>query len=371
MLRPRHPPRRAPGGARRGAGEPTAKPAAPVLASGRSDARGTTGAGKGRRAHKLGCAQNPCVPFESQLPALSDPDYLTRLRGIRALVPWDPSIGAPAKPGDPALVVPLLGLADDPTKNVRTAVAWTLGHIARSERGAEAKERIQSALEDPGWRVRFAAARAYSHLPEQPFDPLLPLLDDEVESVRWAAADTLASRKRAYLWRGREPIFEPSIVGHLVRALRDPAPTVRLAAIRGLEPQASDEAFAALMTALSDPYHWVRIWAAGVLRDRRAVPALIAVLDDQFLWVKVNAVRSLAAIRDSRAVDPLLQQLSAKDRYVRREAARALGAIGDPKAIPGLTALRDRSTLDRVKTSATEAINMIAGGPKRKRRWLG
>jgi HEAT repeat protein len=301
------------------------------------------------------------VTFENRLAALTDPDYLVRLRGVEALVPRDASTNVPTEPGDPSLVSPLLELADDPTKNVRAAVAWTLGIIASSERGAEAKSRIRSALEDPNWRIRFAAARAFNYLRDQPFGPLVELLDDHVESVRWAAASTLAWRKHP--WYGREPIFEPSLVAPLVRALSDPAPTVRAAAIRGLQPQDGDEAFAALEAGLLDVDYRVRIWPSYTLRDSRAVPGLINVLNDQFLWVRANAVRNLGALRDRRAVEPLVAQLRTKDRYMRREAARALASIGDPDAIPELVALRDRSTLDWVKASATEAIETITRGP--------
>jgi HEAT repeat protein len=300
------------------------------------------------------------VTFDDRLTALSDPDYLVRLRGVLALVPHDPTTSAATGSVDPSLVSPLLGLADDPTMNVRNAVVRALGIIASSERGVEAKERLRSALGDSSWRVRFTAARAYNYLRHQPVEPLVPLLDDDVESVRWAAVSALAKR-----WWGRygRPTFDPTVVAPLIRALDDPAPRVRAAAISGLRPDGGSEAFAALEAGLRDVDHRVRTVAAAVVRDSRAVPALIGALDDQFVWVRMKAAATLGGLRDARAVEPLAARLHDRNRSMRREAARALGAIGEADAVPALTALRDRSTLDWVREAATAAIERIERGP--------
>jgi HEAT repeat protein len=305
-----------------------------------------------RRGH------NRRVTFDERLTALSDPDYLVRLRGILALVPHDPTTSAATGSVDPSLVSPLLGLADDPTKQVRNAAVRALGIIASSERGVEGKERLRSALGDPSWRVRFTAARAYNYLRYQPVEPLVPLLDDDVESVRWAAVSALSERR---FGRYGKSIVDPSTVAPLRQALDDTAPRVRAAAISGLRAEDGSEAFAALEAGLRDVDHRVRSVAAAVLRDSRAVPALIGALDDQFLWVRMKAAGSLGSLRDARAVEPLAARLHDRNRYMRREAARALGAIGEADAIPVLTALRDRSTLDWVWEAATEAIGRIDG----------
>jgi HEAT repeat protein len=297
------------------------------------------------------------VTFDDRLTALADPDYLVRLRGIHALVRRDSTV-------EPSLVSPLLGLADDPTKNVRNAVVWALGTIARTERGVEAKDRLRSALGDASWRVRFTAARAYHYVRDQPLDGLIALLDDDVESVRWAAASALAERR---FGRFGTTTFDPVVVAPLIRALNDPAPRVRAAGTPGLRPEDGSEAFAALEAGLRDVDHRVRTRAAAVLRDSRAVPALIGALDDQFVRVRLSAAASLGSLRDARAVEPLGVRLHDRSRSMRCAAAGALGAIGDAGAIPALTALRDRSTLDWVQDAATQAIKRIERG--RHPRW--
>jgi HEAT repeat protein len=304
------------------------------------------------------------VHDEPYLNALADPNYLVRLRGVWSLAPWDPSTGRLREPGNPLFVEPLLALANDPTKNVRKAVIFTLAHIVRTESGRDGKTKLRFALGSPEWRVRFVAARAYDGLREEPFEPLVPLLSDAVESVRWAAASTLAARRRSHFTRMREdPVFDPALVSPLVQALADPAPTVRAAAVRGLEPEDGGEAFRALEAGLRDVDYRVRHWPAMVLADPRAVPGLIAALDDPYLWVRAGAARNLGQVRDPRSVEPLIGQLRTKSRYMRREAAQALASIGDPRAIPELVALRDRSTLEWIKVSAAQAIAAISGKP--------
>jgi HEAT repeat protein len=300
--------------------------------------------------------QNPPVSVDEHLPQLRDPDWLVRCRAIAALASPSSSI-EPPKPGDPRAIEPLLELADDPIKNVRAYVAWALGAIALTAPGRDARDRVRRALADTTWRVRFAATRAYSWLEDEPFAPLLPLLDDPEESVRWAAARTLANRGSERSDRDR--FWDPRLLKPLLHALEDPAPTVRAAAVRGLRPENGERSYAALVRALRDSDSRVRLWPSMVLHDRRAVPALIDALDDTFFWVRANAARNLGRLRADSAVDALIEQLRARDRSMRREASRALAQIGDPRAIDPLTALLNRSTAERVRRDVAHALEAL------------
>jgi HEAT repeat protein len=232
--------------------------------------------------------------------------------------------------------------------------------LVKSDVGDEGKNRLRQALVDPSWRVRFAAARALVYIHDEAFAPLVPLLVDEIESVRWAAASTIAARQPWDITEERRQL-DPEVVLALLGALHDPAPTVRAAAIRGFEPGDGEEAYAALEAGLRDPDYRVRIWPSHVLRDQRAVLALIQVLDDPYLWVRVNAARNLGRLGDRRAVNPLIAQLRTRNRYMRGEAARALGALGDPQALGPMNALRDRSTSSWLREYISGALAELEG----------
>ncbi|MDX6481850.1 MAG: hypothetical protein QOG85_2360, partial [Gaiellaceae bacterium] len=107
------------------------------------------------------------MPTDPDLAALDDPDYRVRLRGVYSLMPPSDMKGR-FTDGNPLFVAPLLDLAGDPTKNVRNAIVWPIGVIASTERGRDGKMILLAALRSPEWRVRFAAARAYTWLRDEP-----------------------------------------------------------------------------------------------------------------------------------------------------------------------------------------------------------
>jgi len=273
----------------------------------------------------------------------------------------------PLEPGDPRTIGPLLATADDPTKNVRTSGARALAVVARTAPGRTAREELRAALAVETWRVRFAAVRAYSWLYDEPVEPLLALLRDPRESVRWATAKTLASRKRGSLghfydlFNGRpsggrpEPDLELAVV--LVDALTDESPTVRAEAIWGLEPRDGDRYYDALIRGLNDDADFrVRTRAAARLTDERAIPALINALDDPSPWVQQVVIATLGRLRTPAAVEPLSNRLRAKNRTIREVAAHALAEIGDPRAVEPLNALYERSNNADVRRAVAKAL---------------
>ena len=80
--------------------------------------------------------------------------------------------------------------------------------------------------------------------------------------------------------------------------------------------------------------------ALGRIADRRAVPALVALLDepdDRDLWVAVAG--ALARIGDGRAFEPLLALIGDDDAGVRHAAIGALNSIGHPAMASRIRAL--------------------------------
>jgi HEAT repeat protein len=111
-------------------------------------------------------------------------------------------------------------------------------------------------------------------------------------------------------------------------------------------------------------------WALGEINDKRAVEPLISALDKQF--VSGKAIESLVKLRDDRALDPLIHLFERKptpslatvlgnwgdrravepliatmthpDQHVRFYVARALGKLGDSRALSVLEWARDHDT---------------------------
>ena len=98
--------------------------------------------------------------------------------------------------------------------------------------------------------------------------------------------------------------------------------------------------------------------ALGMQSDNEAVPALLLLLKQKFVRVRVEAVEALVKIRDDRAVSSVLLLLKDKDDRVRDAAAQALGHLGDKSAGEALVkALRDECP--RVVESAAYSLGML------------
>lgn len=88
--------------------------------------------------------------------------------------------------------------------------------------------------------------------------------------------------------------------------------------------------------------------ALAALRDPQLFEPFVSALQDERWRVRIAAVEALGALGDPRAIDPLTVMLY-HDEYARRSVVEAFGQIGDPRAIdPLLDALGDRTLLKDV-----------------------
>jgi HEAT repeat protein/beta-lactamase regulating signal transducer with metallopeptidase domain len=91
-----------------------------------------------------------------------------------------------------------------------------------------------------------------------------------------------------------------------------------------------------------------------------AVPALLSVLKDENVAVRLAAVQSLGSLEDPRAVDALVQALRTDaDARVREAAAEALGNIDSPRAVPGLIAALGSEKVAPVRAKIAWALGEI------------
>jgi len=177
----------------------------------------------------------------------------------------------------------------------------------------------------------------------------------------------------------------PPTIESLVMALKDVAWSVRLSAAEALETLGwtpdRDQEIA----------YWIARGEPGrcVSRGIEAVPALVWVLDDQYLplvadvidalvrigppavpalleglqhkdwWAREAAARALGRIGSPRAVVPLIERLSDRSYNVREASIRALGALGDPRAVPYVAALARHDSHHEVRSAAGEVLRVL------------
>jgi len=172
------------------------------------------------------------------------------------------------------------------------------------------------------WRYLTARNRAVAliaRLGPIAVPPLLVMLEGARTAVeRGGAADAL----------GR--IGDSRAVARLLRALQDPAMTVRRASMIALLRLEAMNAVPRIVRLLEDESGGVRVMAAAVLgkfEDPRAVPALVRALGDPQWYVRQASATALGEIGDRRAVRALEQANHDPRKSVARAAAAALRAL--------------------------------------------
>lgn len=156
-------------------------------------------------------------------------------------------------------------------------------------------------------------------------DTLLVNLESSIPDTRWQAARELAVR------------HDPRAVEAVIRAMRDPAGTVRVCVMASALGHLNDpRALGALTEAVFDvrnrDLRLCAIRSLGMIGERAAVPTLIAAL--QANNTPVAAANAIARIGDERGVLPIIA--AAADPYKQLWMVMALGELGSPLASPYL-----------------------------------
>ncbi len=179
---------------------------------------------------------------------------------------------------------------------------------------------------------------------------------------------------------------DPAVVEPLAEALKDEAPEVRVAAVRGLGALMDERGLSPLLSALKDRVVEVRATAVASLRqlgDARAIDALVNALEDpdhNVRWRAAGALSALgwrpanhsefvlravalaqheeAAAYGAHAVEVLAKALNDPTCPRRHAAAATLGKTGDPRAVKPLEqALKDEDS--HVRVAAVEALSQL------------
>jgi len=214
---------------------------------------------------------------------------------------------------DPRLVEPALALMQDPDY-------WTEGlTVLQTQRDPRAIPALLSILiVEPGEDDFFDLDTDGDTIPgSMATDALVHLGRTAVEPLLRLArsADPMPRRRAA---RGLGRLSHPFVIPALIGLLGDPDLTVRLAAIDAL----------------------------GQQRDVRGYEALMPLLGDTEAEIRQAAAKALASCLDPRMIEPLAKMMDERDLSSRAFAAEALGYFSDPRVPPlMLRALRDKDDL--------------------------
>ena len=174
----------------------------------------------------------------------------------------------------------------------------------------------QAVHDDNNADLRNGAMEVLVALGKQAIPRLIDLLQTGNEEIRNFSAVMLGD------------IGSPEAVTHLIHALRDNDVNVRHGAAEALGKIGSSCALAPLMELLKEDF-WLQypaIVALGEMRDKRAVPLLLELLDTEMLTLPI--VDALRKIQDKRALQTLCTILGSKeDVAIAGAAARAIVAI--------------------------------------------
>jgi HEAT repeat protein len=213
-------------------------------------------------------------------------------------------------------------------------IVWRRGGLEEFEIG---KRYIASA--DPLDRITGAAVLAqlgceHPTFVEESVDLLIPLLDEQDESVAIAAGHALGHRG------------SPRAVAPLLRRIDHPNEDVRFSLIAGLSGQDDPAAIDGLIRLTRDVDSDVRDWAAFGLGTLTALDspelrdALAALLDDPDEDVRGEAMVGLARRKDLRALPAIERELRGKCHGTLCVEAAEL--LGHPSLLPLLPALQRR-----------------------------
>jgi HEAT repeat protein len=238
--------------------------------------------------------------------------------------------------GDARAVEPLIAALKDNDSDVR----WKAASALRKIRDSRSVEPLIAALRDGEAVVREVAAEALGRIPdERTIEPLIAALDDVSAGVGTAASNSLADllRDNAGLPSGRLA----SANANITRALQE-AQSVRN-----------------LMEQLRSDSEVARAGAAkklGESRTRCAIEPLIALFDDDYVWVQAEAASAVAKV-GSAAIGPLDHAYRSGNDNVRRSVAHAFGELADPAAIEHLCAIARTCPNFNVRREAAYGIS--------------
>jgi HEAT repeat protein len=246
----------------------------------------------------------------------------------------------------------VLVAARDDEEDLRRTAAWALGSI----KGPRIMPRLFAALRDGNPGVRAGAIMALEHAEDvRAVGPIIPCLFDTHTSVRCQA-----------IWTLQQLGDQKAILPLASVAEKDPDEESRASAayaILNLNPGPDAIPVLNRLLLLNTTDFKPTFLAAEALANiggEKALAALTACLKANGDADKRGAAAfGLGLVKDGRAVDALLAALGDAASNVRAEAATSLGKQGNAKAIAPLSQLAKEDPEIDVRKVAAEAVQAI------------
>lgn len=261
-----------------------------------------------------------------------------------------------------------------------TALHW---HADRHQRHAIAFDRsnkplLMSYLE--GTAPRMAVMRSMEEKPSEALrllmelsaelqpsaqSRLLNLFPGFVEADKEISAlESTQTKRRLQAAERLRYLKDESSTEALLDALDDDVLTVRYSAARSLAAHGNTESIEPILLAFDAEHqiNWFRLIEIITDYGSSAVPTLLAVLENPEGKYSTNilnvAIRSLGIFMEPQAVKPLIHLLDHPDISIRLNAAHALGDIGDPTALTPVAELSHDPNWE-IRNNAVQAIGKL------------
>lgn len=279
----------------------------------------------------------------ADLPGLDVADPAVREQAVRAAIP---------------VLARCMGDGDE---RVRQAAAEGLERIApppQADLAAARREALQRGLEDSHPAVVLSAALGLEHDPQFLTEQGRGRIGRAYLQVLGGTAVS-TRRYRAVLGLGRVDVAGGRDA--LLDLLDDATLAVRRSALYALGDLRERRALPRMIAMASDADDGSRAWACrglGMLGDAAAVPTLVQALHDPQEHVFRQAVESLVTLGE-RSEGALVGALTDGDWFVRYDACRILGEVGGVRALPALkirAGADDHRFVREAAVAAAEAI---------------
>ena len=185
---------------------------------------------------------------------------------------------------------------------------------------------VADILHEKHHELRMAAAKTlYAIGGNESADYLIGLLADDNREVVAAARSILESMD---LERAKKALHDAHFVA-LAKGMNGTEP-VRRQTVQKIGSEAIREGLALLLRACRDQYLGVRVEALrslAVFKDPVSIEEVARLIHDKFHDVRIEAVRTLGLFREARAREALEDALNDQDHHVREEAQKALASM--------------------------------------------
>lgn len=296
--------------------------------------------------------------------ALRDSDEYVRTTANRALMRWAFGKLIDVLPKALPELIQALGDERDTVRRDAAHLVYLAGPIPNVSGGpappAALVAALGQALSDPVSKVRANAAASLGNIAKHSKPALKQLaaaVGDDDATVRRYAVQVMG-------W-----IDAPTALPHALKALGDPTAAVRaaaLGAIGGAPVPMADETIAAIGAVLSDADETVRVaavnclWASGEPRGHELLAGVLK--NDPGAPVRATAANALGGLGDARALPLLLAALEDRSPPVRAAAANGLGRIGPEGAVAvdALMQILRSPNESGMHRAATQALSSLA-----------